>query len=399
MLLGTWFSSLWFRWVHGKHLVYNACWEDPRLDRQALDLGPEHRVATITSAGCNALEYALAGAQRVDAVDVNYRQNALLELKIAGIRRLDFDTFFQLFGRGYHRRAHSIYRHELRAELSPPARRFWDRRIGWFAADGARRSFYFFGTTGLLAWFVNTYIDRVAKVRGAIEELLQAPSLAEQQRRYSGTLHHAFWRGFVRWLIGQDATLAMLGVPRLQRRQVESGYPGGIARFVEDRITDVLTKIPLADNYFWRLYLTGRYTADCCPEYLKRDNFQRLKDGLVDRVHLFTGTLLNFLEQTRGPIHRFVLLDHMDWLSMYCVPLLRRQWQALIDRAAPESRVLWRSGGLRVDYLDPLRIVQRGHTRRLGNLLTYHDELAGRLHAQDRVHTYGSFYIADIQKE
>src|SRR5262245_51458575 len=120
MLLGTWFSSLWFRWVHGKHLVYNACWEDPRLDRQALDLGPEHRVATITSAGCNALEYALAGAQRVDAVDVNYRQNALLELKIAGIRRLDFDAFFQLFGRGYHRRAHSIYRHELRAELSPP---------------------------------------------------------------------------------------------------------------------------------------------------------------------------------------------------------------------------------------------------------------------------------------
>jgi S-adenosylmethionine-diacylglycerol 3-amino-3-carboxypropyl transferase len=32
-------NSLFFRWVHGNHLVYNTCWEDPRLDRQALALG------------------------------------------------------------------------------------------------------------------------------------------------------------------------------------------------------------------------------------------------------------------------------------------------------------------------------------------------------------------------
>jgi hypothetical protein len=28
--------------------------------------------------------------------------------------------------------------------------------------------------------------------------------------------------------------------------------------------------------------------------------------------------------------------------------------------------------------------------------MTYHPEWAARLHAVDRVHTYGSFYIADL---
>src|ERR1700732_4808012 len=56
-------SGAWFRFVHLRSLVYNACEEDPRLDREALDLGPFDRVLVITSAGCNALDYALEGPE------------------------------------------------------------------------------------------------------------------------------------------------------------------------------------------------------------------------------------------------------------------------------------------------------------------------------------------------
>src|SRR5262249_12381767 len=49
-----------FKAAHRRHLIYNTCWEDPRLDRVALDLGPADRVMVITSAGCNALDYLLA---------------------------------------------------------------------------------------------------------------------------------------------------------------------------------------------------------------------------------------------------------------------------------------------------------------------------------------------------
>src|SRR6185295_13158591 len=151
MTVGDYVSSVCFRWVHQSNLVYNTCWEDPRLDRQALNLGPGDTLAMITSAGCNALDYALLNPKRILCVDVNPRQNALLELKIAGIRELDFDTFFALFGRGQHPDANEIYQDVLRQCLTPRSRRYWDRKIDFFAGAGARPSFYFHGTSGVLA--------------------------------------------------------------------------------------------------------------------------------------------------------------------------------------------------------------------------------------------------------
>ena len=60
------------------------------------------------------------------------------------------------------------------------------------------------------------------------------------------------------------------------------------------------------------------------------------------------------------------------------------------------TRAIFRSAGLRVRYLDPLRVHFRGRETALGGLLRYHRDLAAELHARDRVHTYGSFYIADL---
>ena len=50
MSLLDWAGGRIFSLIHGRNLVYNTCWEDPRLDRRALDLGPQDTVLVITSA-------------------------------------------------------------------------------------------------------------------------------------------------------------------------------------------------------------------------------------------------------------------------------------------------------------------------------------------------------------
>ena len=104
--------------IYSRSLVYNTCWEDPAVDRQALQLTPNDTILVITSAGCNTLDYALQAPRRIHAVDANPRQTALLELKIAGIRGLDFDDFFLLFGHGRHARFRDLYGDVLRRDLS-----------------------------------------------------------------------------------------------------------------------------------------------------------------------------------------------------------------------------------------------------------------------------------------
>ena len=385
-----------FQFVHGHSLVYNACWEDPRLDREALRLGPDDTVMVITSAGCNALDYALDAPRHVYAVDMNPRQNALLELKLAGIRVLDHGTFFRMFGRGRLADCRDVYQDVLRDALDPEHRPYWDRHIDFFSGRGWRRSFYFRGTSGTFARLINGYLDGIARVRDYLLAILNAATVDAQREIYDAHLRPVFWSRFLRWLLGRDSTLSLLGVPRPQREQVELHFPGGIAQFIEDCVEAVFARLPLADNYFWRVYLTGEYTPDCCPEYLKPENFARLKAGLVNRISTRTASVQTFLERHESPISKFVLLDHMDWLAGGSTAALEAEWQAIFGRAAPAARILWRSGGLRTEFVDQLQVQRGVRQRRVGELLVRHEALAARLHQRDRVHTYGSFHIADL---
>ncbi len=81
----------------------------------------------ITSAGCNVLDYLLDSPLEIHAVDVNYRQNALLELKKALFAGRDFDDLFAMFGRGGCERYQEIYR-SVRDLLSPAAQDFGIRK-------------------------------------------------------------------------------------------------------------------------------------------------------------------------------------------------------------------------------------------------------------------------------
>ncbi len=391
-------SRACFKLIHGKNLVYNQCWEDPRLDREALQLTPQDDVLVITSAGCNALDYALAGANHVYAVDMNFRQNALLDLKKAAVCNLDYDSYFSLFGKGRLDDWKTIYPKSLRPHLPQASREFWDQNGKFFSGQGRRKSFYFRGTSGLFAWIVNGYINRVAKIREPINEILNAKSVEEQQEIFKrARLHERLFRPMVQWLLRRDTTMALLGVPRSQRLQLEREYPGGIAQFIIDRIETVFARLPLSDNYFWRVYLTGEYTPTCCPEYLKQENFEVLRNGVADKVTTHTNHVLGFLEGHPGKISRFILLDHMDWLYSNYRDVLSAEWQGIVDHAAPETRILWRSASLHCDFVDPIEVTVNGEKRKMGELLTYNRELAARLHPIDRVNTYGSFYIADLK--
>lgn len=394
MWFKDWFSRRVFNFVHGHNLVYNTCWEDPRLDRAALKLRPEDRLLVITSAGCNALDYALAGVAHVYSVDMNPRQNALLELKLAAIRQFEYEQFFAMFGQGRLANASALYRDLLRGSLSPWAQSYWDRNIRFF--EHSRRSFYFRGSSGSFAQLINFYVDHVCRMRSPIERLLDARSLEEQQRIYYDEIAERFWSRSLKFAMDRDTTLSLVGVPRSQRRQVETQYRGGIVQFVQDCVEAVFAKLPLQDNYFWRVYLTGSYTPQCCPEYVTEAGFARLKGGMADRVTIHTNSVQGFLEQSDVEISRMVLLDHMDWLSDRFFPLLELEWQAILNRAAPQTRVIWRSGGLRTDFLDRVQVRRDREVCRLSELLRYDRSLASELHARDRVHTYGSFYIADI---
>jgi S-adenosylmethionine-diacylglycerol 3-amino-3-carboxypropyl transferase len=383
------FNALW-----SSSLVYNTCWEDPRVDRRALQIGADDHLLVITSAGCNALDYLLDAPARVYAIDANPRQNALLELKVAGIRKLPHEDFFKIFGTGLHPEFSRLYREQLRPEISPFARRFWDRRCAWF--EGRRGSFYFNGLAGTVARAFHAYLRLRPKLRTQINALFEAASLEEQRAIYDQKIAPILWGPALRWTLSRQFTMSMLGVPHPQTREVEAQHSGGVSGFIRESLEYVMRELPLRDNYFYGVYLRGHYTPECCPGYLRKDEFERLQGGLIDRLEIHTGTVTHFLQDSPHPISRFVLLDHMDWMSSYHPEALMEEWDAILARATPGARAILRSAHARPSYLD---WVQVGPEKvALRTCLTFREELARELTRQDRVHTYAGFHIVDLPK-
>jgi S-adenosylmethionine-diacylglycerol 3-amino-3-carboxypropyl transferase len=379
-----------FRTLYSRSLVYNTCWEDPAVDRRALGLTREDVVLVITSAGCNALDYALLAPRRIHCVDANPRQTALLELKLAGVRALDFDDFFHLFGEGFHPDVRGLYERRLREQLSPFAREYWDRNHSWFASQ--RGSFYFHGLSGLVARGFKAYLTVRPYLASCIRALFGAGSLDEQREIYAQNVAPLMWGPGMRWALSRQLTLSLLGVPRPQRREIEAEHAGGVAAYVRDSVEYVLCQLPLATNYFWRVYLNGRYTRSCCPEYLKADNFTRLKAGLADCIEPHTMTVTEFLRGATEPISKFILLDHMDWMASHAPEALAEEWHEIFRHATPAARLIFRSAHRRPRYLEAVRIGGVSLMERLA----FHEQIATELSREDRVHTYAGFHICDV---
>lgn len=377
-------QDAFFGLVHGNRLIYNTCWEDPRLDRRLLGLSPRSRVAVITSAGDNALDYLLDDPAGVACVDLNFRQNALLELKRALFGHATFEELFSFFGQGGGPECAGVYA-RVRRHLPAYAAAFWDANIGYFKAGRLSRSFYYHGASGAVAFAFSRLLRLVKpRLRREIPRLLAATT-PEEQRRAFAAIEPVFWDRLSRWLVGRPAVMALLGVPRPQIGLIRDSHPGGLEGFVRDKVRRVFTESPMAENYFWRVYLTGRYTRECCPEYLKEANFETIRQRLP-RLTSHTDSLSGFLQDHPGPYSHFVLLDHQDWLAHHDPAALAEEWDRIFAAAAPGARILMRSAGLDVSFVP-------GAAR---ERLRFFPELTSALHADDRVGTYGSQHLAEV---
>jgi S-adenosylmethionine-diacylglycerol 3-amino-3-carboxypropyl transferase len=375
-------SSWLFHQIHSRNLVYNQCWEDPAVDNAVLGISNEDRVVMITSAGCNALDYLIHDPASIHCIDVNPNQNALLELKLAAIQALKYEQFFDIFGNGRIRGHRRVYEGQLRPRLTESARQIWDTKIDYFDPDGA--GLYFHGTAGLVARTLSFYLNTWRGMQKDLQEFQLISNLNEQSEFYRTRIAPKLWSPLVRFLIRQPLVLSLLGVPTAQISQIRrDGYPK-LSSFIQERLETMLTTVPVRYNYFWRVYINGHYHPDCCPNYLKREFYQYLRNR-VSRIHIQTSTLTDFLQSADRRFSVFVLLDHMDWLSRQPL-LLEKEWRSIIDHAEPGARIIYRSGSVACDYIPDFALSR----------LQFQSDRARELHSRDRVGTYASLHFATV---
>lgn len=373
-----------FEKIHHNNLIYNTCWEDPRIDRALLQFDENSEIVMITSAGCNALDYLLDQPKSIHCIDLNFRQNALLELKKSIIKKGDFDMLFKFFGSGKHQNARNIYEALLRDEMTFSAHKFWDDKIDTFYSSNPQKTFYFKGTSGSFAWIFKKYLDGKKERKHLIKKLFNSDSIKDQREAYA-ELEPLLLNKMVLWMMQRHITMSLLGVPRAQRQLILNEYKNGMADFIKENLRHIFTEIPIDDNYFWRLYIKGRYSKNCCPSYLKKENFELLKNNL-DKISIDTSSVSQFLKDNPKEYSHFILLDHQDWMSHHAPEALREEWELILQNSRPGTKILLRSAAQSIDFLPKFVLDQI-------DFVSDHEKTK---HKEDRVGTYGSTYLGIV---
>jgi S-adenosylmethionine-diacylglycerol 3-amino-3-carboxypropyl transferase len=84
----------------------------------------------------------------------------------------------------------------------------------------------------------------------------------------------------------------------------------------------------------------------------------------------------------------------MDWLTGSRAKELAVEWQSIWDRSTPDCKILWRSLGIKSDYVDEVVIRIEGNAVRLVDILEYDLATAQRIRDSERVTAYGSTCLA-----
>lgn len=373
-----------FERIHTSNLVYNTCWEDPRCDRALLRLAPESRVVMLTSAGCNALDYLLDSPASIACVDMNPRQNALLELKKAFFQATSFAELRAFFGEGRHPQAREVFHDALRSQLEGFSANYWQRHIGVFSGRGLRKSFYYHGSAGTVAFFVKKFLESQPETRRIVHQFFECGDLAAQRALYL-RLEPRLLNRLLTWLLDRHFVQSMLGVPASQQQLARAAFRDGMAGYFRACFRRVFMELPVRDNYFWKLYFFGRYSSDCCPNYLRPENHAFIQRN-AGRISTHTSTLAVFLRQNPGQYTHFVLLDHQDWLAANDRRALAEEWGLILQNSAPGAKILLRSAAPEIGFVPDFA----------RECLRFDAENIAREHLRDRVGTYASVHLATV---
>ncbi len=350
---------------------YAQCWEDADILLEALRIEPGATCVSIASAGDNSLSLLTADPGRVVAADLSAAQLACLELRVAAYRRLQHRELLELLGARESGDRMRWYR-ACRADLSAPARSFWDERPR-LVEEGV-------GGAGKFERYFRLFRERVLPWihgRRTVEALLEIRESGEARRFYAERWDNRRWRLLFR-LFFSRRVMGLAGRDPAFFRHVD----GAVAPRILSRTKHALTEIPPATNPYLHWILTGTY-GRALPHALREENFEAIRRRL-DRLEWLRVSLEELVDrETVNAVDAWNLSDIFEYMS-------ERETESLLRKLAAVS-----APGGRLAYWNML--VPRSRPEEMSEMLAPDPELAGELLRRDKAFFYSRFVVETVR--
>ncbi|MDY7093586.1 MAG: DUF3419 family protein [Acidobacteriota bacterium] len=357
------------------HIRYANCWEDTDLLVAALEPAAGRRILSIASAGDNSFALLAAGAEVV-AADLSLAQLALVELKAAAVRNLSREDLLAFLGFRSHGERLATYG-EVRGDLSPAAREFWDGHPGVVAAGVSHHGKF----ESYLSFFRRRILPLVHR-RRTVEALLEPRQKAAREHFYQQRWDTRRWRLLFRLFFSRPV-MGRFGRDPEFFRYVE----GSVSERILERTRYALTELPVHDNPYVEYILRGGF-RDTLPPWLEEERCAALRPAL-SRLTLHHGPVQEAAQAhggdaaAGGPFDGFNLSDIFEYLDADTGTQVYRR---LAKHAAT---------GARFAYWNLL--VPRRRPEELAAQVHGLEEQAEHLFARDRAFFYSAFVLEELR--
>jgi S-adenosylmethionine-diacylglycerol 3-amino-3-carboxypropyl transferase len=294
--------------VHSKvfrDILYAQCWEDPEMDRIAFGTKSGDTVFSITSGGCNALAFLLDDPAKVICLDMNRFQNYLLSLKISAFKTLSYDETLEFFGVRPSRRRWELYE-RLKPVLTKEEQLYWSNK----KTDLNRGIIHCGKYERYMHLLKNVF--KILIGRNIINDLFNASCIEEQRILYQKRWDNFKWKLFCRIFLSR--AFASLLFDKAFYKYIEPSF--SFERYYQAAVRSAVTELPARDNYFLAYILSGNYFTDNLPIYLKKENYEIIRDR-VDRIKMVTSGCQQYLSSLPGDtISKFNFTNIFEWMSI-----------------------------------------------------------------------------------
>jgi len=286
-------------------LNYSFGNEDWNTELKALRIQPNDKVVCVTASGDRPLHLLLNECRELHAVDLNPIQNHLLQIKMAAMKNLDFDSYLGFLG-GIPFTNRLTTLHLLKDNLPRPTAEFW--------IDNYRMV-----DNGLLyEGYTERAMQKLVKYvwvfwRRKINKLFSFDNLEEQREFVKKEWDCYSLRKFFEMALRSTVVTRMwLKDPGLYDLIGNSISPG---QYLFDRMIASLNKKLANENLFLSYVFQGTVGERALPPYLTRRGTAVIKPRL-NKITIHTANIIDFLEQQpESSVDCFSLSDVASYIT------------------------------------------------------------------------------------
>jgi len=316
---------------------YANCWEDADILLEALSIKPGQKCLSICSSGDNSLSMLVHEPELVLAIDLNPAQLACLEIRIAAFKELTYEDLLAFVGIQPNNERTKTFE-LIKSQMSPASSAFWDKNV-----DLIEKGIIYGGKFEKYFGKFQNYILPLMHKKSTLEELVSEKSIQEQHQFYESQWNNFRWRFLFKIFFGRFV-MGRLGRDPEFFKYVDEN----VGLSILNRTRYAFTEIPTYSNPYLNFIMTGHFTLNALPFYLRKENFQLIKDN-IKQIKPFQGNIQSCLQQqiTFDAFNLSDIFEYMNMLEfteelMHIVAMGNHDariayWNMLSDRIIPED--------------------------------------------------------------